>query len=87
MYAKSNELLYKVAALACEQNTSDPSERALLVKASFFDENISEHCNPEHNNQYTFFVRHKARRREACKAEVFAREEHGGYRDNDIAAY
>ena len=52
MYAKSNELLYKVAALACEQNTSDPSERALLVKASFFDENISELYN-----EYTLLER------------------------------
>lgn len=42
MYTKSEELLYKVAALACEQNTTDPAERALLVKASFFDQNISK---------------------------------------------
>lgn len=42
IYAKSEELLYKVAALACGQNTTDPAERALMVKATFFDENIAD---------------------------------------------
>ncbi len=42
MYAKSEELLYKVAALAFDKDTADPAERALMVKASFTDENISE---------------------------------------------
>lgn len=42
IYARSEELLYKVAALACGQNTTDPAERALLVKATFFDEKISD---------------------------------------------
>ena len=41
IYARSEELLYKVAALACGQNTTDPAERALMVKATFFDEKIS----------------------------------------------
>jgi len=42
VYARSEELLYKVAALACEPNTVDPAERALMVKATFFDEKISD---------------------------------------------
>lgn len=42
VYARSEELLYKVAALACEPNTIDPAERALMVKATFFDENIAD---------------------------------------------
>lgn len=42
VYARSEELLYKVAALACEPNTVDPAERALMVKATFFDENITD---------------------------------------------
>lgn len=42
MYTKSEELLYKVAALACGKDTADPAERALLMKASFSDENISD---------------------------------------------
>lgn len=41
VYAQSEELLYKVAALSFDRNTADPSERALMVKATFFDENIS----------------------------------------------
>lgn len=41
VYARSEELLYKVAALSFERNTVDPAERALMVKATFFDENIS----------------------------------------------
>lgn len=42
VYARSEELLYKVAALACGQNTTDPAERALMVKATFFDESIAD---------------------------------------------
>lgn len=41
-YARSEELLYKVAALSFDPNTADPAEKALMVKATFFDENISE---------------------------------------------
>ncbi|MCM1165837.1 MAG: HAD family hydrolase [Lachnospiraceae bacterium] len=42
VYAKSEELLYKVAALACDPNTIDPAERALMVKATFFDDKIAD---------------------------------------------
>lgn len=42
VYAKSEELLYKVAALSFDRNTVDPAERALMVKAVFFDENITD---------------------------------------------
>ncbi len=42
VYAKSEELLYKVAALACEPNTIDPAERALMVKATFFDDKTAD---------------------------------------------
>ena len=42
VYAKSEELLYKVAALSFDRNTVDPAERALMVKAIFFDENIAD---------------------------------------------
>lgn len=42
IYTKSEELLYKIGVLACEQNTTDEAERALLVKAGFFDENIKD---------------------------------------------
>lgn len=42
VYARSEELLYKVAALACEPNTVDPAERALMVKATFFDDKIAD---------------------------------------------
>lgn len=42
IYTRSEELLYKIAVLACEQNTTDEAERALLVKAAFFDENITD---------------------------------------------
>lgn len=41
VYARSEELLYKVAALSFDRNTVDPAERALMVKATFFDENIA----------------------------------------------
>lgn len=40
IYARSEELLYKVAALACEPNHNDAAVSALMVKATFFDENI-----------------------------------------------
>lgn len=42
IFAKSEELLYKVAALACDPNTIDPAERALMVKAAFFDDKIAD---------------------------------------------
>lgn len=42
VYARSDELLYKVVALACEPNTIDPVERAIMVKATFFDEKIAD---------------------------------------------
>lgn len=42
IYAQSEELLYKVAALACDRNTTNPAERALMGKASFFDEHFSD---------------------------------------------
>ncbi len=42
VYTKSEELLYKVAVLACDKNTADEAERALLVKAGFYDENIND---------------------------------------------
>lgn len=42
VYARSEELFYKVSMLACEQNTTDEAERALMIKASFYDENIKD---------------------------------------------
>lgn len=42
IYAPSEELLYKVAVLACDPNTTNPAERALMVKATFSDENVSD---------------------------------------------
>lgn len=42
IYARSEELLYKVAALACEPNHNDAAVNALMVKATFFDENIKK---------------------------------------------
>ena len=42
VYAKSEELLYKVAALSFDRNTVEPAERAIMVKAVFFDENIAD---------------------------------------------
>ncbi len=42
VYARSEELLYKIALLACEKNTTDEAERALILKATFFDENITD---------------------------------------------
>ena len=40
IYSRSEELLYKVAALACEPNHNDAAINALMVKATFYDENI-----------------------------------------------
>lgn len=42
IYTRSEELLYKVSALTCEPNTIDPAERAIMVKATFFDEKIKD---------------------------------------------
>lgn len=40
MYTRSEELLYKAAALSCEPGYSDAFISALMVKATFFDEKI-----------------------------------------------
>lgn len=40
IYSKSEELLYRVAALTCEKNNQDPVTQAIMVKASFFNEKI-----------------------------------------------
>lgn len=45
IYARSEELLYRVAALAGEPNCQDPTIKALMVKAAFFDERIKEVYN------------------------------------------
>ncbi len=42
VFAQSEELLYKVAALSFDRNTADPAERALMLKATFYDENIAD---------------------------------------------
>ena len=42
VYAKSEELLYKVAALSFDRSTEDPAERAFMLRATFFDENIAD---------------------------------------------
>lgn len=42
IYTPSEELMFKIAALACDPNTSDEAERALMVRAAFFDEKINE---------------------------------------------
>lgn len=42
IYAPRIELLYNVAALAIDPDTTNPAERALMVKASFAYENFSE---------------------------------------------
>lgn len=42
VYTKSEELLYKIGLLACEKNSADEEERALMIKAAFFDENITD---------------------------------------------
>lgn len=41
IYSPSQELMFKISALAIEPDTTDEAERALLVKAAFFDEKIS----------------------------------------------
>ncbi len=45
VYTRSEELLYRIAVLACDKNTTDEAERALLLKATFFDENIADVYN------------------------------------------
>ena len=45
IYTPSEELLYKVAALACDPDTTDDAERALMVKAAFYDERIVDVYN------------------------------------------
>lgn len=42
IYTPSEELMFKIAALACDPNTTDEAERALMVRAAFFDEKINE---------------------------------------------
>ncbi|MGN1119461.1 MAG: hypothetical protein ACI4Q4_03815, partial [Oscillospiraceae bacterium] len=44
VYTDSEELLYNIAVLTCAQNSSDPAERALTLKATFFDEHIFDVC-------------------------------------------
>lgn len=44
IFAINQELFYNIAVLACDRNTTDPSDKALLLKATFFDENIYEVC-------------------------------------------
>ena len=41
IFSPSQELMFKISALAIEPDTTDEAERALLVKAAFFDEKIS----------------------------------------------
>lgn len=40
IYARKEELLYRIAALSGEPNSQDPAIQALMVKATFFDEKI-----------------------------------------------
>ncbi len=42
IYTPSEELMFKVAALACDPDTTDEAERALMVRAAFFDEKIND---------------------------------------------
>lgn len=42
IYTPSEELMFKVAALACDPESSDEAERALMVRAAFFDEKITD---------------------------------------------
>lgn len=42
IYTPSEELMFKIAALACEPDTTDEAERALMVRAAFFDEKITQ---------------------------------------------
>lgn len=44
IYTENEELLFKTAVLAIEQNTTDAAEKAFLLRAAFYDENISELC-------------------------------------------
>lgn len=45
IYARSEELLYRIAALAGEPDCQDPAIKALMVKAAFFNENIKNIYN------------------------------------------
>lgn len=40
IYARSEELLYRIAALSGEPDCQEPTIKALMVKAAFFNENI-----------------------------------------------
>ena len=42
IYTPSEELMFKIAALACDPETTDDAERALMVRAAFFDEKIND---------------------------------------------
>lgn len=42
VYTNNEELLYMVAALACEKEPADDAERAIMMKAAFYDENITD---------------------------------------------
>ncbi len=42
IYTPSEELMFKIAALACDPETTDEVERALMVRAAFFDEKITQ---------------------------------------------
>lgn len=42
IYTPSEELMFKIAALACDPETTDEAERALMVRAAFFDEKITD---------------------------------------------
>lgn len=44
IYTENEELLFKTAVLAIEQNTADAAEKAFLVRAAFFDEHITDIC-------------------------------------------
>lgn len=52
IYTPNEELLFKVAALACDPDTTDETERALMVRAAFYDEKISDLYD-----KYTFIER------------------------------
>lgn len=47
IYSPSEELMFKISSLAISPDTTDEAERALLVRAAFFDEKI-----PELHEQY-----------------------------------
>lgn len=42
IYTPNEELMFKIAALACDPETTDEAERALMVRAAFFDEKITD---------------------------------------------